>query len=90
MPRVDNEKTEDLTREELARLWEAIEADSNIQAAGVMKAALFTGMRRGELFKLTWSDLDFQRGFIRISVVCIESALLSSFVETVLRETVYR
>jgi len=66
MPRVNNEKTEDLTPEELSRLWEAIEADSNIQAAGIMKAALFTGMRRGELFKLTWADLDFQRGFIRI------------------------
>ncbi len=28
--------------------------------------ALFTGMRRGELFRLEWSDLDFERGFIRL------------------------
>jgi integrase len=27
---------------------------------------LYTGMRRGELFKLLWDDVDFERGFIKI------------------------
>ena len=31
-----------------------------------MKLALFTGMRRRELFKLRWEDLDSDRGFIHI------------------------
>lgn len=31
-----------------------------------MKMALYTGMRRGELFRLTWADCDFERGFIFI------------------------
>jgi integrase len=31
-----------------------------------MLMALFTGMRRGELFRLEWSDLDFERSFIRL------------------------
>ena len=31
-----------------------------------MKLAMYTGMRRGELFKLQWKDVDFDRGFIRI------------------------
>jgi integrase len=31
-----------------------------------MKLALFTGLRRGELFKLKWADVDFERGFISI------------------------
>ncbi len=31
-----------------------------------MRMALFTGMRRGELFKLQWDDVDFDRGFIHI------------------------
>ncbi len=66
MPDVDNEKTEDLTPEQLKALLDAIEADDNRQAANLMKMALFTGMRRGELFKLKWSDIDFDRGFIRI------------------------
>lgn len=66
MPKVNNLKTEDLTPEQLARLLEAIEQDVNVQAANFMKLALFTGMRRGELFRLQWQDLDFERGFIHI------------------------
>jgi integrase len=31
-----------------------------------MKLVLCTGMRRGELFKLQWPDVDFERGFIHI------------------------
>jgi integrase len=31
-----------------------------------MKMALFTGMRRGEMLKLKWSDIDFERGFIHL------------------------
>ena len=66
LPRVNNLKTEDLTPEQLTALLEAIEQDPNIQAGNLMKMALFTGMRRGELFKLQWQDVDFDRGFIHI------------------------
>jgi integrase len=66
MPGVNNVKTEDLSPEQLASLLEAIEQDSNLQAASFMKMVLFTGMRRGELFKLQWQDVDFDRGFIHI------------------------
>jgi len=66
LPKVNNERTEDLTPDELQSLMEAIEADDNIQAANLMKMALFTGMRRGELFNLQWSDIDFERNFIWI------------------------
>lgn len=66
LPRVNNLKTEDLTPEELTKLLEVIEQDSHTQAAKLMKMALFTGMRRGELFKLKWEDVDFERGFITI------------------------
>ena len=31
-----------------------------------MKMALFTGMRRGEIFKLKWADIDEINGFIKI------------------------
>lgn len=66
MPRVDNIKTEDLTPEQLYRLFTVLNEDPNIHVANLMKLALFTGMRRGELFRLQWSDIDFNKGFIRI------------------------
>ena len=66
MPEVHNEKTEDLTPDQLARLLKAIDEDPHLQAANLMRMALFTGMRRGELFKLKWNDIDFERGFIHI------------------------
>ncbi|MBU4232261.1 MAG: site-specific integrase [Proteobacteria bacterium] len=66
MPRVNNLKTEDLTPEQLVDLLSAIDEDHDIQAANLMKMALVTGMRRGELLKLQWADIDVEKGFIHI------------------------
>ena len=65
-PRVNNVKTEDLTPEQLVNLMEAIDQDHDTQAANLMRLALCTGMRRGEMFKLQWDDIDFDRGFVYI------------------------
>lgn len=66
MPKVDNLQTEDLNPDQLSKLLKAIDEDSHPQAGTMMKMALFTGMRRGELFKLKWKHIDFERGFINI------------------------
>jgi len=66
MPKVNNSKTEDLTPDQLTRLLKTIEGSSNIQAANMMKMALFTGMRRSELFRLKWSQINFEKGFIKL------------------------
>jgi integrase len=66
MPKISGVTIEDLNEEQLRRLLTAIEADTNADARGIMLMALYTGMRRGELFKLRWEDIDFDRGFIRI------------------------
>jgi integrase len=66
MPKVTSLKTEDLTPKQLGNLLKTIERSDNIQAANMMKLALFTGMRRGEMFKLKWSDIDFDKGFINL------------------------
>ena len=66
MPTVNNLKTEDLSPDQLRNLLDAINADADIQAADMMRLVLATGMRRGELFRLQWSDIDFDRGFIHL------------------------
>ncbi len=66
LPAVDNIKTEDLTPDQLQTLLTVMESTPHQTAAAMMKLALFTGMRRGELFKLRWEDVDFHRGFITI------------------------
>ena len=64
LPQVHNEKTEDLTPEQLTKLLEAIEKGVHPQAGPIMKMALFTGMRRGELFKLKWKHINFVNDFV--------------------------
>jgi len=65
-PTVNNIQTEDLSAEQLNKLLHVIEQDSNIQIKNLMKMALYTGMRRGELFKLRWDHINYERGFISI------------------------
>jgi len=66
MPMVDNIKTEDLTTEQLESLLRAIEEDGHPYAGPMMKMVLFSGMRRGELFRLKWRHINYERGFIDI------------------------
>ncbi len=66
MPEVNNLKTEDLSSEQLQRLLEVLDEESNMQLENLMKFVLFTGMRRGEVLNLKWKDIDFDRGFIWI------------------------
>lgn len=66
IPRLNNQTTEDLSPEQIKKLVEILDADEDQTAANVMRLALFTGMRRGEIFKLKWDDIDFRRGFITL------------------------
>ena len=65
-PTVYNIKTEDLSQDQLKRLLDVIEVEENIQVANLMRMAIYTGMRRGELFKLQWTHIDTDKGFISI------------------------
>jgi integrase len=66
LPRLNNQTTEDLTPEELSRLVKALDNDYDKTAANLMRLALYTGMRRGEMLGLAWDAVDFERGFITI------------------------
>lgn len=65
-PHVNNIRTEDLSPEDLSRLLKAIEENSHPQAGPMMLLALYSGMRRGEMFRLKWRDIDFEKGFITL------------------------
>jgi integrase len=66
---INNQVTEFLTPEQLRALFKAIEEDTYSQAGAIMKLALFTGMRRGEILKLQWANIDFERDFISLEDV---------------------
>jgi integrase len=66
MPEVNNIKTEDLNVDQLNALLKAIDEAKDRTAANIMRLALFTGMRRGELFHLKWLDVDFNKSFIHL------------------------
>ena len=66
MPHVDNIKTEDLTDAQLKTLLNAIDADPHSQAGTIMKIALFSAMRKSELFRLKWKNINFDKKFILI------------------------
>ena len=66
LPKVDNQKTENLTAEQLTSLLSVLDTEANVQVKNLMLLALFTGMRRSELFELKWTDIDFENGFILI------------------------
>jgi integrase len=54
-----------ISREEEQRLLAACEGERQHLRA-ILICALDTGMRRGEIFSLTWSDIDFESGLITI------------------------
>jgi integrase len=66
LPKVDNQVTEFLSDEQLARLLDTLENWPFKDTVAFIKFAMFTGLRRGELFKLRWEDVDLDRALVAI------------------------
>lgn len=66
MPKVDNQKTEVLTDEQLSNLLKALDEELDQDAAALIRLALVTGMRKGALLALRWDDCDFERCIITL------------------------
>ena len=64
-PRKDNRRLRFLTPDEARVLLEAIKARSQ-QLYEICLLSLHTGMRAGEIFNLTWGDIDLARGLIYV------------------------
>ena len=64
MPKVDNQKTESFTADQLKKYLEAIDREPDQDAAAFLRLALVTGMRKGALMALRWTDIDYENGFI--------------------------
>ena len=66
MPKLDNIRTEFLTEQEAINLAEVLDTWPCRDSVAFIRFTLFTGFRRGELFKLTWDDVDFERGMVTL------------------------
>lgn len=94
MPRLDNAKTEDLTPEQLRKLLEVIDSHTALKtasctAAYAMRLVLLTGLRRGELFRLKWDDINWHRRNITLHQTKggrTQTIPLSSYAERLLKE----
>jgi integrase len=66
MPVKDNEIVEYLRPDEAQRFLEVVRNWPDHDVGNILQVAYFTGMRRGELFKLEDRDIDFHLNLIRI------------------------
>lgn len=63
MPRKEDDELQVLTTEQCVRL---LDVARGTDMEGLVTLALATGLRRGELLGLKWSDVDFERGCLRV------------------------
>jgi len=66
-PKVNNVKTEFLTAEEATRLIETLDNWPRQDIARMVKVAMFSGLRRGELFRLKREHIDFDHNLLTIA-----------------------
>lgn len=63
LPRMEKTKIYPLDKQEMYIFLEAIEGH---KLEALLKTALFTGMRLGEIMGLTWDRVDFEKGIITV------------------------
>jgi len=66
MPKIDNQITEFLKDDEIDRLLKVLEEWPCKESSALIKFALFSGFRKGEILRLTWEDVNFEQGMITL------------------------
>lgn len=64
---VEDEKINYYTKEQLIHFLKCLEDEKNFKAYALLRLLAFSGMRKGEALALTWNDLIFKNGEIRIN-----------------------
>jgi len=65
-PKLEKKEAKYLTDEEARRFLAALQDEQDIRVKSALILDLFIGARRGELCGLSWGDIDFVNGIIRI------------------------
>ncbi len=63
-PKVNNLQTEYLTHDQQKKLLDTLKSWPDRMAASIVLFAMLTGIRRGELFKLKWQDINIEHGIM--------------------------
>jgi len=66
IPKFDNQITNPLDRNDLSSLLNVLESWENERAVLVIRFALFSGKRKGEILKLKWDSVDLENSFISL------------------------
>jgi len=66
--KIRNSRNRRLSKDELSRLQEAVSESRNLYLMPLIRFAIATGMRRGEILRLRWSDIDSQKRTLHIPI----------------------
>jgi integrase len=65
-PKLERKEARYLDEDEAKLMFDFLDNQGNFQYAVMVKLLLFTGLRRGELCGLMWSDVDFRKGLLTV------------------------
>ena len=69
VPKFDNQVTNPLDRKGLSSLLNVLESWENERAVLVIRFALYSGKRKGEVLSLTWNNVDFENHLLTLSAM---------------------
>lgn len=65
-PKFDNKVTNTLSKDDMKSLMDTLDKWKNERAVLIVKFALYSGKRRGEILGLRWSDVDLEGGLLTL------------------------
>lgn len=81
-PTFDNQKTEVMTNEQFEKYLQALDEEEDQDSAAFLRLALYTGMRKGAIIGLKWSDIDFERNIIALQAEYAKNKKLNYIIVT--------